>query len=68
MNQPRNNPDFKPYESTQQTPPQNPQLDATPNAAQSRNQPTPHRKRAAAAIPIPTEPLSQQHPRSNSPT
>ena len=62
MNQPRNNHDSNPYESAQQVGTQNPQLDATPNG----NQPTPHRKRAAAAIPIPTEPLSQQHPRSNS--
>ena len=35
MNQPRNNHDSNPYESTQQTPPQNPQLDATPNATQA---------------------------------
>lgn len=35
MNQPRNNHDSNPYESAQQTTPQNPQLDATPNAAQA---------------------------------
>ena len=35
MNQPRNNPDFKPYESAQQAGTQNPQLDATASAAQT---------------------------------
>ena len=35
MNQPRNNHDSNPYESAQQTTPQNPQLEATPNAAQA---------------------------------
>ena len=35
MNQPRNNPDFNPYESAQQTGAQNPQLDTTANAAQA---------------------------------
>ena len=35
MNQPRNNHDSNPYESAQQTTPQNPQLDATPNATQA---------------------------------
>ena len=35
MNQPRNNHDSNPYESAQQTTPQNPQLDAAPNAAQA---------------------------------
>ena len=35
MNQPRNNPDFNPYESAQQTGGQNPQLDTTANAAQA---------------------------------
>ena len=35
MNQPRNNPDFNPYESAQQTGTQNPQLNTTANAAQA---------------------------------
>lgn len=35
MNQPRNNPDFNPYESAQQTGTQNPQLDTTANAPQA---------------------------------
>lgn len=35
MNQPRNNPDFNPYESAQQTGGQNPQLDTTAKAAQA---------------------------------
>lgn len=35
MNQPCNNHDSNPYESAQQTTPQNPQLEATPNAAQA---------------------------------
>ena len=35
MNQPRNNPDFNPYESAQQAGTQNPQLDVTASAAQT---------------------------------
>ena len=41
MNQPRNNPDFNPYESAQQAGTQNPQLDATASAAQTRGNASP---------------------------
>ena len=55
MNQPRNNPDFNPYESAQQTTGQNPQLDTTANAAQAPGNAGPASEAGSCADPGPYE-------------
>lgn len=55
MNQPRNNPDFNPYESAQQTSGQNPQLDTTANAAQAPGNAGPASEAGSCADPGPYE-------------
>lgn len=55
MNQPRNNPDFNPYESTQQAGTQNPQLDATASAAQTPGNASPASEAGNCADSSPNE-------------
>lgn len=55
MNQPRNNPDFNPYESAQQAGTQNPQLDATANAAQTPGNASPASEAGNCADSSPNE-------------
>lgn len=55
MNQPRNNPDFNPYESAQQAGTQNPQLDATASAAQTPGNASPASKAGNCADSSPNE-------------
>lgn len=55
MNQPRNNPDFNPYESAQQTGAQNPQLDTTASAAQTPGNASPASEASNCADSSPNE-------------
>lgn len=55
MNQPRNNPDFNPYESAQQAGTQNPQLDATASAAQTPGNASPASEAGNCADSSPNE-------------
>lgn len=55
MNQPRNNPDFNPYESAQQAGTQNPQLDVTASAAQTPGNASPASEAGNCADSSPNE-------------
>lgn len=55
MNQPRNNPDFNPYESAQQTGAQNPQLGTTASAAQTPGNASPASEASNCADSSPNE-------------
>ena len=63
MNQPRNNPDFNPYESAQQTGAQNPQLDTTANAPQAPGNAGPASKAVNCADPSPNGTAQPTAPR-----
>lgn len=63
MNQPRNNPDFNPYESAQQAGTQNPQLDATASTAQKPSNASPALEAGSGSHPNPngtTQPTAPQ--------
>ena len=70
MNQPRNNPDFNPYESAQQAGTQNPQLDVTASAAQTPGNASPASEAGNCADSSPTEtaePTAPQVERAETP-
>lgn len=70
MNQPRNNPDFNPYESAQQAGTQSPQLDATASAAQTPGNASPVSEAGNCADSSPNEtaePTAPQVERAETP-
>ena len=64
MNQPRNNPDFNPYESAQQTGAQNPQLDTTASAAQTPGNASPASEASNCADSSPNETAQPAAPKA----